>query len=489
MAAVSKMKLELSELTAVSPVDGRYASKTRKLRNCFSEFALIRNRCFVEVEWIKYMCAHPEFHQMKELSPSSIAKLDLIITDFSLASAKRVKDIEATTRHDVKAVEYFLKESVVAMGKGPPDQDADTELSRIAEFFHFGCTSEDVNNLSWAISLSQARDKVILPAMKEIMEVLILMSRLYCDAPMMSRTHGQSATPSTMGKELSTFANRLYKQMKAFENVEILGKFNGAVGNFNAHVVAFPDIDWITVSKEFVESFGFQFNSHTTQIEPHDYIAELFDAVERFNTVLLDLSKDMWAYISLGYFTQRKLEGEVGSSTMPHKVNPIDFENAEGNLGLANAILSHMASKLPISRMQRDLTDSTVLRNLGVGFSYCLIAYSSLHFGLKKVEANRAFMLQELDKHWELLAEPIQTVMRKHGMETPYEVLKALTQGKEVTQQMIHDFIKSLPAELPEQERRRLLELTPAKYIGLAKVLALQLPDIDAIGKKEDGKE
>ncbi|KAA8495453.1 Adenylosuccinate lyase [Porphyridium purpureum] len=459
--------MDLNALTAVSPVDGRYFSKTFALSPYFSEFALIRNRCRVEVAWLKFLCADARFEHMDALSDDAVQWLDALVDGFDLKAAERVKEIEATTRHDLKAAEYYLKEAV----------QEHPELKVASEFFHFACTSEDVNNLSWALSLRQARAAVDSSHLSTLLNTLCALSREHASVFMMSRTHGQSATPSSIGKEFSIFAHRLARQIDSIRSVRILGKFNGAVGNFNAHVAAYPDVDWLDVSRTFVQSLGLDWNSHTTQIEPHDFIAELFDAFQRLNTVLLDLCKDMWTYISLGYFKQKRIEGEVGSSTMPHKVNPIDFENAEGNLGIANALMAHIGSKLPISRMQRDLTDSTVLRNLGVGFAYSVIGYSSLLFGLKKGEVNRSVVASELDEHWELLAEPIQTVMRKYRMEAPYEALKKLTQGQSVTQETLHTFIRELPEQLPSSEREALLKLTPSTYCGLTVQLALSLPE------------
>uniref|UniRef100_A0A7S0ZDK9 Adenylosuccinate lyase n=1 Tax=Timspurckia oligopyrenoides TaxID=708627 RepID=A0A7S0ZDK9_9RHOD len=457
--------MELSELTAISPIDGRYSGKTGSLRGYFSEFALIRNRCRVEIEWLKVLCSGPNvFDEIPRLSSSSVSKLDLFITQFDIDSASKVKKIESTTRHDVKAVEYFLKSQL----------ESHSDLVPVLEFVHFTCTSEDINNLSWALSLKDSREAVLLPAMDKLILALKKRAREFADIPMLSRTHGQSATPTTLGKEFQNVVKRLEIQRSHYANIPIRGKFNGAVGNFNAALVAFPTVDWIAVSKQLVESLGLEYSLHTTQIEPHDYIAELFDTVSRFNTILLDFSRDMWTYISLGYFNQMRLDGEVGSSTMPHKLNPIDFENAEGNIGIAEAMMHHMARKLPISRMQRDLSDSTVLRNLGVGYAHALIAYSSLTFGLSKVNPNRELIVEELSQHWELLAEPIQTVMRKYGLETPYEQLKLLTQGKVVTRETIVQFINLIPEKLPQSEREMLLQLTPQSYLGIAPSLAKQ---------------
>eukprot|EP00051_Salpingoeca_urceolata_P027799 m.483329 g.483329 ORF g.483329 m.483329 type:complete len:474 (-) comp22901_c0_seq1:44-1465(-) len=450
-------------LAAVSPVDGRYASRVASLAPHFSEYALVRNRVHIEVQWLRTLAARPDLPEISPLSAEADAKLESIAAEFSLEDAEAVKKHESVTRHDVKAVEYFLKDSV----KGTP------ELEAVSEFIHFACTSEDINNLSWALSLSNARQSVIVPEMQALISQLVDLAEANASVAMMSRTHGQTATPTTVGKEIANVAARLQRQLKQVQAVEICGKINGAVGNYNAHVAAYPDVDWITLSKDFVQGLGLAWNGMTTQIEPHDYIAELFDAIARFNTVLLDFDRDMWGYISLGYFKQRRLEGEVGSSTMPHKVNPIDFENSEGNLGIANATMQHLASKLPVSRWQRDLTDSTVLRNLGVGLAHSLIAYKATKFGLTKVDVNAEVISKDLDSRWELLAEPIQTVMRKRQLERPYERLKKLTQGQKVTKESIAEFVATL-VELTEQERQQLLELTPASYVGKAQQLTEQ---------------
>lgn len=419
----------------------------------------MRNRIRVEVAWLKALSACSDIKEVKALSPEATEVLDKIVTEFTPEKAQRVKEIESTTRHDVKAIEYYLKECV----KDHP------ELNAISEFIHFSCTSEDINNLSWALALSASRSEVLLPAMDNLLQLLAAKSIESASTPMMSRTHGQAATPTTLGKELAVFVARLKRQRGVFADVPILGKINGAVGNFNAHMSAYPDFDWKGFATTFVESLGLKFNPYTTQIEPHDYMAEVFDAVVRFNTILLDVDRDMWGYISLGYFSQRVIAGEVGSSTMPHKVNPIDFENSEGNLGLANAMMGFMARKLPISRFQRDLTDSTVQRNLGVGFAHSIIAYSSTVRGLNKVKVNEEAIAADLNNRWELLAEPIQTVMRKHGLDTPYEKLKKLTQGRKVDQATMAQFIReSAEGKIPDDDLKRLLAMTPATYIGNA---------------------
>ncbi|WP_318423410.1 adenylosuccinate lyase [Photobacterium leiognathi] len=446
--------MELSALTAVSPVDGRYGSKTSALRSIFSEFGLLKYRTIVEIRWLQKLAATDAIVEVPAFSAEANAFLDRIAAEFSEEDALRIKTIERTTNHDVKAVEYFLKEKVAEV----------PELHAVNEFIHFACTSEDINNLSHALMLTEAREKVMLPEVRNVIDAIKDLANQFRDIPMLTRTHGQPASPSTMGKEMANVAYRMERQYKQIENVEILGKINGAVGNYNAHLSAYPEIDWHQYSEEFVTSLGITWNPYTTQIEPHDYIAELFDAFARFNTILLDFDRDIWGYIALGHFKQKTIAGEIGSSTMPHKVNPIDFENSEGNLGLANAIFGHLAQKLPVSRWQRDLTDSTVLRNLGVGCGYAIIAYTSTLKGISKLEVNAEALAAELDKNWEVLAEPVQTVMRRYGIEKPYEKLKELTRGKRVDGEGMRVFIDGL--ELPEHEKARLKELTPANYIG-----------------------
>ncbi|NOJ18103.1 adenylosuccinate lyase [Vibrio jasicida] len=449
--------MELSALTAVSPVDGRYGSKTIALREIFSEYGLLKYRTIVEIRWLQKLAATAEIAEVPAFSTEANQFLDDLVANFSEEDARRIKEIERTTNHDVKAVEYFLKEKVADV----------PELHAVNEFFHFACTSEDINNTSHALMLQEARETVILPEIRNLIDAIKALAVEYRDIPLLSRTHGQPASPSTMGKEMANVAYRMERQFKQIENVEILAKINGAVGNYNAHLSAYPELDWHQFSEEFItESLGVTWNPYTTQIEPHDYIAELFDAVARFNTILIDFDRDVWGYIALGHFKQKTIAGEIGSSTMPHKVNPIDFENSEGNLGLANAVFGHLAQKLPISRWQRDLTDSTVLRNLGVGVGYAIIAYTSTLKGISKLEVNREALLAELDKNWEVLAEPVQTVMRRYGIEKPYEKLKELTRGKRVDGEAMRNFIDGL--ELPEHEKARLKEMTPANYIGQA---------------------
>ena len=457
--------MELSGLTAVSPVDGRYGSKTALLRDIFSEFGLIKFRVQVEVRWLQKLAATAGIAEVPAFSDTANAHLDAIVTNFSEQDAARVKTIESTTNHDVKAVEYFLKEKVADV----------PELNAISEFIHFACTSEDINNLSHALMLGTAKTDVILPYCNKIVDALKGLAKEYKAMPMMSRTHGQPASPTTLGKEMANVAVRLQRQVKQIEATEILGKINGAVGNYNAHISAYPTLNWQGFAEEFVTSLGVTFNPYTTQIEPHDYIAELFDAVARFNTILLDFDRDIWGYICLGHFKQKTIAGEIGSSTMPHKVNPIDFENSEGNLGLANAIFDHLAAKLPVSRWQRDLTDSTVLRNLGVAIGYSVIAYESSLKGISKLEANEANMLKDLDNNWEVLAEPIQTVMRRYGIEKPYEKLKELTRGKRVDGPGMAAFIDTL--DLTDAVKAQLKAMTPANYIGQAIDLVEKLVD------------
>ena len=448
--------MQLESLTAISPIDGRYAAKTEPLRAIFSEYGLIRHRVTVEVRWLQALSQNAEIVEVPVFSAAADSALDDIVTQFDPAQASRIKEIERTTNHDVKAFEYFLKERVA----GNP------ELNAVSEFIHFACTSEDINNLSHALMLKAGREQVLLPGVNEILELITTLAHTQADTPMMSRTHGQPASPTTLGKEFANVAYRLQRQIKQIEAIELMGKMNGAVGNYNAHISAYPDCDWPAIARQFVESMGLAWNPYTTQIEPHDYIAELFDAQMRLNTILIDFSRDIWSYISIGYFKQRTIAGEVGSSTMPHKVNPIDFENAEGNLGIANAILAHLAQKLPISRWQRDLTDSTVLRNLGTGFGHVLIALDSLKRGLSKLEINAAAMAADLDNNWEVLAEPIQTVMRRYGIDQPYEKLKALTRGQKIDAAAIREFVETL--DMPDAARRELIALTPASYIGNA---------------------
>ena len=448
--------MELSGLTAVSPVDGRYGSKTAILRDIFSEFGLIKFRVQVEVRWLQKLAQTDGIAEVPAFSAEANAHLDAIVANFCEADAQRVKDIEATTNHDVKAVEYFLKEKVAD----------NAELNAVSEFIHFACTSEDINNLSHALMLGTAKTDVILPYCNRIVDAIKAKAIEYKAIPMMSRTHGQPASPTTLGKEFANVVARLQRQVKQIEATEQLGKTNGAVGNYNAHLSAYPEINWQGFAEEFVTSLGVTFNPFTTQIEPHDYIAELFDAIARFNTILLDFDRDVWGYICLGHFKQKTIAGEIGSSTMPHKVNPIDFENSEGNLGLANAIFDHLAAKLPVSRWQRDLTDSTVLRNLGVAIGYSVIAYEASLKGISKLEANEANMLKDLDSNWEVLAEPIQTVMRRYAIEKPYEKLKELTRGKRVDGPGMSEFIDTL--ELPQAVKNELKAMTPASYIGQA---------------------
>ena len=452
--------MQLSELTAISPIDGRYGGKTADLRVIFSEYGLIRHRMLVEIRWLQMLAAAADIEEVPALSGHANHILDNLIERFSAEDAQRVKNIERTTNHDVKAVEYFLKEKTAG----------NAELEHIGEFIHFACTSEDINNLAYALMLKEARTQCLLPAMDHIIDAITALAKTYAAQPMLSRTHGQPASPTTLGKEMANVVHRLKRQREQLIATPILGKINGAVGNYNAHLSAYPHCDWIALSRRFVTGLDLTWNPYTTQIEPHDYIAELFDAVARFNTILIDYCRDIWSYISVGYFKQKTVAGEVGSSTMPHKVNPIDFENAEGNLGLANAMFDHLAGKLPVSRWQRDLTDSTVLRNLGVGVAHSLIAYQSCLKGIGKLDINPARLHEDLDNCWEVLAEPVQTVMRRHGIEKPYEKLKAITRGKGIDKETLHDFIKTL--DIPAPEKQRLLALTPANYIGAAAQLA-----------------
>ena len=460
-------KPSFSALTALSPLDGRYASKCDALRPYLSEFGLIHARVTVEIRWLQALAKHPDISEITPFSKETDDKLDAIISNFSEEDALRIKEIERTTNHDVKAVEYFLKEKIC---------DID-ELKNAGEFIHFACTSEDINNLSHALMLKSGRD-VLITSMQTIIDEIAKLADNHASTPMLSRTHGQTASPTTLGKEMANVAYRLHRQLKQFKNVELLGKINGAVGNYNAHLSAYPTLDWIKHSQNFVESLDLTFNPYTTQIEPHDYMAELFDALRRFNTILIDFNRDVWGYISLGYFKQKLKDGEVGSSTMPHKVNPIDFENSEGNLGMANAVLSHLGEKLPISRWQRDLTDSTVLRNMGVGFAQSLIAFEACLKGIGKLQINEQRLSDDLDHAQEVLAEPIQTVMRRYNIEKPYEKLKALTRGQMMTREMMTDFVNSDElSAVPANARERLTELTPATYIGNADKQATALKD------------
>lgn len=458
----------MNTLTALSPIDGRYASKVDSLRPYLSEFGLIHARVTVEVRWLQTLANHADIHEIQPFSAATNERLDAIVANFSEADAMRIKDIERTTNHDVKAVEYFLKEKIA-------DIDA---LKDAGEFIHFACTSEDINNLSHALMLKSGRD-VLAQSMQKIIDEIAALAETHADQPMLSRTHGQTASPTTLGKEMANVAYRLHRQLKQFNNVELLGKINGAVGNYNAHLSAYPQIDWAKNAEDFVTSLGLTFNPYTTQIEPHDYIAELFDALRRYNTILIDFNRDVWTYISLGYFKQKLKDGEVGSSTMPHKVNPIDFENSEGNLGIANAMLAHLGEKLPISRMQRDLTDSTVLRNMGVGFAQSLIAFDACLKGIGKLELNANRLNEDLDLAQEVLAEPIQTVMRRYNVEKPYEKLKALTRGQAMTREMMVNFVNGDElAAVPETERQRLADLTPATYTGNAAQQAKNLKNL-----------
>ncbi|MCK5916915.1 MAG: adenylosuccinate lyase [Cocleimonas sp.] len=445
-----------STLTALSPVDGRYASKTASLRPYFSEFGLIKYRVLVEVRWLQALAQHTEIKEVPEFSADATSYLENIIEYFSEEDATRVKEIERTTNHDVKAVEYFLKEKIAD----------NTEINAVSEFIHFACTSEDINNLSYALMIKGGRDNVLLPEIEQTIKAITTMAHDQAEIPMLCRTHGQPASPSTLGKEMANTAYRMQRQYDQIKAVPLLGKINGAVGNYNAHLSAYPDINWEIFAKDFVESLGLEWNPYTIQIEPHDYIAELFDATARFNTILIDYCRDIWSYISLGYFKQRVIAGEVGSSTMPHKVNPIDFENAEGNAGIANSLMNHLSQKLPISRWQRDLTDSTVLRTLGVGVGHTSIALQSTLRGISKLEVNEAVIAADLDNNWEVLAEPIQTVMRRYNIEKPYEKLKELTRGQRITPEGLQVFINML--EIPQHAKDTLLAMTPANYIGNA---------------------
>jgi len=452
-----------SPLSALSPLDGRYHKQLEPLRSCFSEAALIRHRAAIEIRWLLALAAEPALDDIKPFSKETTAALDRLVESLSEDDAAQVKAIEAETNHDVKAIEYWIKRRL----EGNP------EAARVTGFVHFACTSEDINNLAYAAMLKEARERVLLPALGRVIETLAAMAKSLADAAMLSRTHGQPASPTTLGKELANVVHRLRRARRAIAAVSLAGKINGAVGNYNAHVAAYPNFDWEAFAKRFVEALGLEFNPYTIQIEPHDSFAEQFDAIARANTVLLDLDRDLWGYVSLGYFKQKAKAGEVGSSTMPHKVNPIDFENSEGNLGIANALLRHLSEKLPVSRWQRDLSDSTVLRNIGVALGHSLLAYDSCLKGLDKLEADPAKMLADLDANWEVLAEAVQTVMRRHGLPDPYEQLKALTRGRRVDGEAMRAFIRGLA--LPEVDKKRLLELTPARYIGKAAELARKI--------------
>lgn len=448
--------MELSPLTAVSPLDGRYANKTEALRKFVSEFGLIHYRVRVEIRWLQFLAKCPQITEVPPLSAEAQTLLNRWLEEFSLTDAQRVKQLERTTNHDVKAVEYFLKEKAAPI----------PELNAVSEFIHFACTSEDITNLAYALIIQEVRDDVLLTPMDAIITALVEYAHRDAAVPMLARTHGQPASPTTLGKELAVFVYRLRRQREQLLHVPILGKFNGAVGNYNAHFAAYPTVDWWQLAQQFVAELGLKWNPYTTQIEPHDYLAEFFDTLARFNTVLVDFCRDIWGYIALGYFKQKTVAGEVGSSTMPHKVNPIDFENAEGNLGLANAIFTHLSAKLPISRWQRDLTDSTVLRNIGAGIAYSLIAYESCLKGISKLEVNHSAIDSDLNDSWEVLAEAIQTVMRRYHIEHPYEKLKALTRGQTIECAQLKAFIEELA--IPDAEKTRLLRLTPATYIGNA---------------------
>ncbi|MDR2219876.1 MAG: adenylosuccinate lyase [Methylobacillus sp.] len=456
--------MNLTALNALSPLDGRYQSRLDALRPFFSEYALIHYRAKVEVEWLKALAEEPAISEVAAFSPRTIKELDAAMATFGETQAAEVKAIETRTNHDVKALEYWLKERF---------RD-NAEIRKASEFIHFACTSEDINNLAYALMLKSAREAVLLPALDKLIAGLVAQAHDLADAAMLARTHGQPASPTTLGKELANVVHRLRRQRHQIAGTEILGKINGAVGNFNAHLSAYPDVDWVAFAQRFVNELGLTYNPYTIQIEPHDYMAELYNSIARANTILIDFDRDVWGYISLGYFKQKIKEGEVGSSTMPHKVNPIDFENSEGNLGIANALLTHLAEKLPISRWQRDLTDSTVLRNIGVAFGYSLLGYDSCLKGLGKLEANRARLAEDLNNAWEVLAEPIQTVMRRYGVENPYEQLKALTRGKGgITREALHEFIITLP--IPQDAKQQLLAMTPASYIGKAEELAKRI--------------
>ena len=452
--------MELSALTAISPVDGRYQNKTDVLRPIFSEYGLFRFRVLVEIEWLKKLSKNPNIKEIESFSASSISLLDNIKNNFSIDDAKQIKKIEKITNHDMKAVEYFIREKI----------QSDPKLKNVSQFIHFACTSEDINNLSYALMLKDARENILLPKLQKLIIILQEMSDSYASIPMLSRTHGQTASPTTLGKEMAIYVYRALRQMKQFENIELLGKLNGAVGNFNAHFAAYPDINWMSLSKEFIEELGLTWNPYTTQIESHDYMAEYFHTLARTNTILIDLCRDLWGYISLGYFNLKPIKGEVGSSTMPHKVNPIDFENAEGNFGIADSIFEHLAMKLPTSRWQRDLSDSTVLRNAGVGIAHTIIAFDSTVAGLSKIDINKDIIHEDLKDSWEVLTEPIQTVMRRYNIDNAYEKLKELSRGKKINKEILRNFIEQL--DIPDDAKSRLKELNPSNYLGNAEIQA-----------------
>ena len=452
--------MELSALTAISPVDGRYQNKTDVLRPIFSEYGLFRFRVLVEIEWLKKLSKNSNIKEIESFSANSISLLDNIKNNFSIDDAKQIKKIEKITNHDMKAVEYFIREKI----------QSDPKLKNVSQFIHFACTSEDINNLSYALMLKDARENILLPKLQKLIIILQEMSDSYASIPMLSRTHGQTASPTTLGKEMAIYVYRALRQMKQFENIELLGKLNGAVGNFNAHFAAYPDINWMSLSKEFIEELGLTWNPYTTQIESHDYMAEYFHTLARTNTILIDLCRDLWGYISLGYFNLKPIKGEVGSSTMPHKVNPIDFENAEGNFGIAGSIFEHLAMKLPTSRWQRDLSDSTVLRNAGVGIAHTIIAFDSTVAGLSKIDINKDVIHEDLKDSWEVLTEPIQTVMRRYNIDNAYEKLKELSRGQKINKEILHNFIEQL--DIPNDAKSRLKELNPSNYLGNAEIQA-----------------
>ena len=452
--------MELSALTAISPVDGRYQNKTDDLRPIFSEYGLFRIRVLVEIEWLKKLSKNPNIKEIEPFSASSTSLLDNIKNNFSIDDAKQIKKIEKITNHDMKAVEYFIREKI----------QSDPKLNNVSQFIHFACTSEDINNLSYALMLKDARENILLPKLQKLITILQEMSDSYASISMLSRTHGQTASPTTLGKEMAIYVYRALRQMKKLENIELLGKLNGAVGNFNAHYAAYPEIDWMLLSKEFIEELGLTWTPYTTQIESHDYMAEYFHALARTNTILIDLCRDLWGYISLGYFNLKPIKGEVGSSTMPHKVNPIDFENAEGNFGIADSIFEHLAMKLPTSRWQRDLSDSTVLRNVGVGIAHTIIAFDSTVAGLSKIDVNKDIIHKDLKDSWEVLTEPIQTVMRRYNIDNAYEKLKELSRGQKVNKEILHNFIEQL--DIPDDAKSRLKELNPSNYLGNAEIQA-----------------
>ena len=452
--------MELSALTAISPVDGRYQNKTDVLRPIFSEYGLFRFRVLVEIEWLKKLSKNPNIKEIESFSANSISLLDNIKNNFSIDDAKQIKKIEKITNHDMKAVEYFIREKI----------QSDPKLKNVSQFIHFACTSEDINNLSYALMLKDARENILLPKLQKLIIILQEMSDSYASIPMLSRTHGQTASPTTLGKEMAIYVYRALRQMKQFENIELLGKLNGAVGNFNAHFAAYPDINWMSLSKEFIEELGLTWNPYTTQIESHDYMAEYFHTLARTNTILIDLCRDLWGYISLGYFNLKPIKGEVGSSTMPHKVNPIDFENAEGNFGIADSIFEHLAMKLPTSRWQRDLSDSTILRNAGVGIAHTIIAFDSTVAGLSKIDINKDVIHEDLKDSWEVLTEPIQTVMRRYNIDNAYEKLKKLSRGQKINKEILHNFIEQL--DIPDDAKSRLKKLNPSNYLGNAEIQA-----------------